>query len=59
MQCNSANDSKEADRKIYPSDLTFLIRKKQAQAEEAFDSEQSDILTTSIYPKQELAQPDG
>lgn len=58
MQCNSANDSKEADRKIYPSDLTFLIRKKQAQAEEAFDSEQSDILTTSIYPKQELAQPD-
>lgn len=35
-----------------------MIRKKQAQAEEAFDSEQSDILTTSIYPKQELAQPD-
>jgi oligopeptide transport system substrate-binding protein len=49
MQSNSAND-REGDGKIYPSDLTFLIRKKQSQAEDAFDDETSDILTTSIYP---------
>jgi len=58
MQCNSANDQKEGDGKVYPSDLTFLIRKKQSQAEEAFTSEVSDILTTTIYPQNEINKPE-
>lgn len=58
MQCNSANDQKEGDEKVYPSDLTFLIRKKQSQAEEAFVSELSDILTTTIYPQNEIGKPE-
>ncbi|MDO4156556.1 MAG: peptide ABC transporter substrate-binding protein [Oscillospiraceae bacterium] len=58
MQCNSANDQKEGDRKVYPSDLTFLIRKKQSQAEEAFTSEVSDIFTTTIYPQNEINKPE-
>ena len=43
MQENSANNTVQ---RVYPSNLTFLIRSSQAQAETAFDKGSSDVLTT-------------
>ncbi len=44
LQENSANDGVQ---KVYPSDVTFLIRNSQAQADEEFAAGNSDILSTS------------
>lgn len=43
---NSANDTVQ---RVYPSDVTFLIRNSQTKADEEFISGKSDILTTSRY----------
>ncbi|MDE6020011.1 MAG: hypothetical protein K2H01_03295 [Ruminococcus sp.] len=43
---NSANDTVQ---KVYPSDVTFLIRNGQTKADEEFSSGKSDILSTSVY----------
>lgn len=43
MQENSANNTVQ---RVYPSNLTFLIRSSQAQAETAFEKGSSDVLTT-------------
>lgn len=43
---NSANDTVQ---RVYPSDVTFLIRNSQAKADEEFAAGKSDILTTSRY----------
>lgn len=44
MQKNSANDTVQ---RVYPSDVTFLIRDSQAKAEDEFRSGNSDVLSTS------------
>ncbi|MBQ8514966.1 MAG: peptide ABC transporter substrate-binding protein [Ruminococcus sp.] len=46
LQENSANNTVQ---KVYPSNLTFLIRSSQADAEEAFENGQSDVLATPYY----------
>ncbi len=46
MQENSANNTVQ---RVYPSDLTFLIRSSQEDAESAFVNGQSDILATPYY----------
>lgn len=43
---NSANDTVQ---KVYPSDVTFLIRNGQAKADEEFQNSKSDVLSTSVY----------
>ncbi len=49
MQKNSANDTVQ---RVYPSDVTFLIRNSQAKAEEEFRADNADVLsTTRLDPK--------
>ena len=45
MQCNDANS---VSQRVFPSDLTFLIRNTDKQAEDLFSKEDSDILTTAV-----------
>ncbi|MBQ8725337.1 MAG: peptide ABC transporter substrate-binding protein, partial [Oscillospiraceae bacterium] len=49
LQENSANDSVQ---KVYPSDVTFLIRSSQEQAENEFAAGKSDILAASCISSQ-------
>lgn len=49
LQENSANDTVQ---KVYPSDVTFLIRNSQEQAEAEFTAGNSDILSTSCLSAQ-------
>jgi oligopeptide transport system substrate-binding protein len=44
---NSANDTVQ---KVFPSNLTFLIRNSQAQAEKEFENGNSDVLATTQAP---------
>ncbi len=44
MQKNSANDMAQ---RVYPSDVTFLIRDSQEKAEDEFRAGNSDVLSTS------------
>ncbi len=53
MQRNSAND---AAQRVYPSDVTFLIRNSQTQAEEAFKSGKSDVLATAVLDSSYTAE---
>ncbi|MBQ8687759.1 MAG: peptide ABC transporter substrate-binding protein [Ruminococcus sp.] len=46
LQENSANNTVQ---KVYPSDVTFLIRNSQEAAEEAFAAGKADILATPYY----------
>ncbi len=43
---NSANDTVQ---KVYPSDVTFLIRNGQTEADDEFKNNKSDVLSTSVY----------